>query len=94
MKLFHSGAWHDRAEKINVTNPFDGSLVDTVPRATADDVDQAIAGAVAGAQIMRKLPGYERFKILRKAADHDESNFVQNLAQQDLARLGKSDAAK
>lgn len=69
MKLYHSGIWHDRPDKINVTNPFDGSLVDTVPRATAADVDQALAGAVAGAQIMRKLPGYERFKILRKAAD-------------------------
>lgn len=69
MKLFHSGAWHDRPDKIDVTNPFDGSLVDSVPRATSADVDQALAGAVAGAAIMRKLPGYERFRILRKAAD-------------------------
>lgn len=69
MKLFLSGEWQDRPDKIDVTNPFDGSLVDTVPRAGAADVDAALAGAVAGAQVMRRLPGYERFKILRKAAD-------------------------
>jgi acyl-CoA reductase-like NAD-dependent aldehyde dehydrogenase len=40
-----------------------------VPQATAADVDAALAGAVEGAAIMRKLPGYDRFQILRKAAD-------------------------
>src|SRR5690606_16877288 len=38
-------------------------------RGTAADVDAAIEGAVAGAAIMRQMSGYERFVILRRAAD-------------------------
>jgi glyceraldehyde-3-phosphate dehydrogenase (NADP+) len=69
MKMFINGQWVDRDQKIEVLNPFDGSLVDTVPKATAEDVEAAIAGAVRGAEIMRNLPAYDRFKILRRAAD-------------------------
>jgi acyl-CoA reductase-like NAD-dependent aldehyde dehydrogenase len=69
MRMFFAGKWHDRDHKIEVKNPFDGTLVDTVPRATSADAAAAIAGAVEGAAIMRKLPGYERFQILRRAAD-------------------------
>ncbi len=69
MKMFIRGQWVDRNEKIGVTNPFDGSVVDTVPMASAEDVKAALDGAVAGAKVMRELPPYERFHILRRAAD-------------------------
>jgi acyl-CoA reductase-like NAD-dependent aldehyde dehydrogenase len=69
MKLFIRGQWVDRDKKLEVRHPFDGSLVDTVPIATAEDIESALAGAVEGAALMRKLPGYERFQILRRAAD-------------------------
>jgi len=69
MRIFFAGQWHDRDQKIEVRNPFDGSVVDTVPQATATDAEAAIASAVEGAAVMRKLPGYERFQILRRAAD-------------------------
>src|SRR3954463_15533155 len=69
MRIFFAGQWQDRSKKIEVRNPYDATLVDTVPQATADDAKQAIAGAVEGAALMRKMPGYERFQILRKAAD-------------------------
>src|SRR5262245_62127667 len=68
MKMFLRGEWVDRPQRVEVHNPYDGSLVDTVPRASADDARAAIAGAVEGAAIMRKLPGYERSQILRRAA--------------------------
>ena len=69
MKMFVAGQWVDKVVKIDVRNPFDGTVIDTVPRAEAADVERALAGAVEGARIMRGLPGYERAKILRKAAD-------------------------
>lgn len=69
MQMFLNGAWTDQSQRIDVVNPFDGSVIDTVPRATADDVDQAIAGAVEGAKLMRRMPGYERFQILRRTAE-------------------------
>ena len=69
MKMYINGNWVDRAETIPVRNPFDQSVIETVPKGTAADVDQAIASAVRGAQAMAKLPAYERYSILRRAAD-------------------------
>ena len=69
MKMHIGGSWVDKDERIDVLNPYDGSVVDTVPRAEASDIDRALATAVRGAEIMRKLTGYERYKILHKAAD-------------------------
>lgn len=69
MKMFVAGQWVDKSEKIEVSSPFDGRLVDTVPRANPADCDRALAGAVEGAAVMRKMPGYERSVVLRRAAD-------------------------
>ncbi len=76
MKMFVAGKWLDKSEKTEVHNPYDGSVVDTVPKADAADVDQALAAAVDGARLMRAMPGYERFQILRKAAElmHERSD--------------------
>jgi len=69
MKMFYAGHWRDGTNQVQVANPYDGSVVDTVPQASPEAVEAAIAGAVAGAAEMRKLAGYERFQILRRAAD-------------------------
>ena len=68
MKMFLLGKWIEKSETIEVKNPYDGSVVDTVPKGDAGDVDAAIAGAVEGAEIMRRMPAYDRSQILRKAA--------------------------
>lgn len=69
MKMYVGNEWVDKRQTIPVTNPFDGSVVDTVPKADKDDVERALATAVRGAQSMRRLSGYQRSQILRKAAD-------------------------
>lgn len=67
MKMFLDGNWVDREEKINVVNPFDGEIFDTVPKASVDDVLSAIASAERGAKVMAKMSGYERYERLMKA---------------------------
>ncbi len=69
MQNFIAGQWIDKPKKIEVFNPFDNSVIDTVPRADAADVEKAMAFAERGAKIMAKLTAYERWRILRKAAD-------------------------
>jgi acyl-CoA reductase-like NAD-dependent aldehyde dehydrogenase len=69
MKMYVAGQWADKPKKIEVTNPFDGSVVDTVPQADKGDVDRALESATRGAKVMARLPGYERYKILKKAAE-------------------------
>ncbi len=68
MKMYINGEWVDRVNTMPVLNPFDQSIIDTVPRATVADVDLAIASAVRGAKVMAKLPSYERYAILNRAA--------------------------
>jgi acyl-CoA reductase-like NAD-dependent aldehyde dehydrogenase len=69
MKIFLAGNWVDKAKKIEVKNPFDNSVIDTVPRADAADLEKALAFAERGAKVMAKLSSYDRWKILRRAAD-------------------------
>ncbi len=69
MNMYIGGQWVDRDEKVPVINPYSGSQVDTVPRGSAADVDAAITSAVAGAAVMREVPAYQRYTILKKAAD-------------------------
>ena len=69
MKMHIDGSWVDRDKKIDVLNPFDGSVVDTVPAADNSDVDVAIGAAVLGAEIMAGIPAFERYQILHRAAD-------------------------
>ena len=43
--------------------------MDTVPDATDEQIQQALASAEKGAAIMAKLTGYDRYQILMRAAD-------------------------
>ncbi|MDA1315555.1 MAG: aldehyde dehydrogenase family protein [Acidobacteria bacterium] len=69
MQMLIAGQWVDGNGTIPVTNPFDNSEVDTVPKGTVADVDRAMAFAHEGAKKMRRLSGYERYKLLMKAAE-------------------------
>jgi acyl-CoA reductase-like NAD-dependent aldehyde dehydrogenase len=69
MRIYYAGQWNDGSKTIEVRHPFDGSVVDTVPQVGPAEIEATLASAVEGAAIMRKLPGYDRFQILRKAAD-------------------------
>jgi glyceraldehyde-3-phosphate dehydrogenase (NADP+) len=68
MKMFVAGEWIDATRKIDVKNPFDGSVVDTVPKAGPADVERALAGAVRGAAEIRATTGYQRYEILHRAS--------------------------
>ncbi|MCE2466093.1 MAG: aldehyde dehydrogenase family protein [Dehalococcoidia bacterium] len=69
MKMYIAGQWVDKSAKMPVLNPYDSIEIDTVPRGDAGDVDAAISSAVVGADIMARMPSYERYLIIKKAAD-------------------------
>jgi len=68
MKMFLAGQWQDRPQSIEVRNPYNGEVIDTVPHGSPDDVNQAVATLVEGARLMRDMPAYDRSAILRRAA--------------------------
>ncbi len=68
MEMLIAGDWARGAGTIPVLNPYDGSEVDTIPSASSEDVDRAVAYAAEGAKRVRAIPGYERSKLLMRAA--------------------------
>ena len=69
MKMYITGEWVDKAETMDVINPYDGSVVDTVPRGDAADIERAINSAERGAKVMAAMSAYERYEIIHRAAD-------------------------
>ncbi len=69
MQMFIAGKWVDKQDVIEVRNPYDNSLVDTVPRADEADVEKAIRSAQAGFKIMRDMPAHKRAEILRLTSE-------------------------
>jgi len=69
MKMLLDGQWVDRNEKIDVLDPFDNSVIDTVPNGTKKDVEIALTAAAKGFEITRRMTVYDRAQILYKAAN-------------------------
>jgi len=69
MKMYIGGKWVSTSEQIEVINPFDNSIIDTVPKATPENISEAISSAVRGKSDMAQLSGYDRYTILSKAAN-------------------------
>lgn len=55
-------------QETPVINPYDGSVVGTVPEFSEQDVRDAISRAVQAAPIMASMPAHQRGSILNKAA--------------------------
>ena len=86
MKMYVAGEWTNGRDSIEVRNPYDGSVVDTVPRGSAEDVDRALAGAERGAKVMAALTGYERYEMLHRAGDlirRDQESLARMLTQEE-----------
>ena len=66
MKFWALGQWQNGERVIEVRNPYDGALIDTVPKASAELVTEAIAFA-HGYDF--SLTAWERYEILHKVYD-------------------------
>jgi len=69
----------------DVTSPYDGSVVGTVPVAGVRDVEAALAAAEHGASVWRRTPAHERMRVLMRAAD---------LAEQRTGEIAKTLSAE
>lgn len=66
--MWIAGAPVSAPQSLEVKSPYDGSVIDVVPKGTAADVDRALAAAERGAAQMRRTTGFERAQWLRGAA--------------------------
>lgn len=85
MKMLIKGEWINTQQTQNVTNPYDQSVIDTVPEGTSDHMLQAIAGAEQGLKTSRNLPLHKRSSILNRAAQlvlERQDDFAQTMSQE------------
>jgi acyl-CoA reductase-like NAD-dependent aldehyde dehydrogenase len=73
----------------DVTSPYDGSVVGTVPVAGPEDVEAALAAAQHGAATWRRVPAHERMRILLRAAELADDRAAKT-AQTISAETGKT----
>ena len=93
MQMFVAGKWQNRAEQVKVTNPFDGTVIDTVPRGSTADVDAALTTLVEGARVMRAMPAAERCRVLQAAAKllrHRAEEFARTITLEEGKILAES----
>lgn len=64
-KFLIGGEWRSSDEVLEVKFPYDGTVVDSVYMAQPQDLEDAMAAAVRGFEITRKLPAHKRTEILQ-----------------------------
>jgi glyceraldehyde-3-phosphate dehydrogenase (NADP+) len=93
MKMYLAGEWVSGDGESEVRNPWSGEVVDTVPKATATQVDEALAAAQTGAAQMAALTAWERGQALNRAAallDARTEEFARTLSLEEGKPLAES----
>ena len=90
MKMIINGKKADSlsGETFDVTAPATGKVIDSVPKATKDDIKAAVDAAVEGQKVWANYPIYERANIIYKFLELVDTN-KEKLAQTLSAENGK-----
>jgi glyceraldehyde-3-phosphate dehydrogenase (NADP+) len=88
MRLLVAGRETGAGRPLDVRNPYDGSLIDTVPEATPGEIADALSAAARGARAMAAMTRFERGSIL------DRTSALLAARSEDLARLLASEVGK
>src|ERR687896_1525748 len=91
IEMLIGGRWRPASgsgQSEDVTSPFDGSVVGTVPVAGTEDVEAALTAAERGAVTWWRTPGHERMRILLRAAELADER------AEDTARLISGETGK
>lgn len=85
---FIGGEERSPKRRMDVTHPFDGSVVATVGNATAEEIGDAVAAAERAFPIWSETPAWRRAEILERAAEILEER-AEDFATTITAELGK-----
>lgn len=86
--FYVDGKWISDGESVEVLAPYDRALVGTTFRATAAHAEAAVRSAERAFEVTRRLPGYERKRIL------DEISQGIRARSEEFARLMAFEAGK
>jgi acyl-CoA reductase-like NAD-dependent aldehyde dehydrogenase len=83
--FFADGRWHEDGDLVEIHAPFDGSLIARVVQGRREDAEAAIAAAVKAFGTTRRLPAFERQRVLRQISasiSERKDEFAHTLAQE------------
>src|ERR1700678_2306603 len=63
------GRWVEDGDIIEVHAPFDGSIIGRIVQARREHAEAAIAASVKAFSTTRRLPAFERQRVLRRVAE-------------------------
>src|SRR5450755_2485410 len=63
------GKWTEAGETVEIRSPYDGSVVGRVFQGRREHAEAAIAAAVKAFGTTRRLPAFERQRVLRRVAE-------------------------
>ena len=71
VQMFIAGEWTDgtSGKSEDILNPATGQAIGKTPHASRADLDRALAAAKTGFDVWRKTSPFDRYKLMRKAAD-------------------------
>ena len=67
--FFVDGRWMEDGDLVDIRAPFDGGVIARVTQGRREHVEAAIAAAVKAFGTTRRLPAFERQRVLRRVAD-------------------------
>jgi acyl-CoA reductase-like NAD-dependent aldehyde dehydrogenase len=82
---FVDGQWSEEGDIVEIRSPFDGSLIARVVQGRREHADAAIAAAVKAFGTTRRLPAFERQRVLRRISAQiaeRKEEFSRTLAQE------------
>src|ERR1700675_894486 len=83
--FFVDGRWMEDGDLVDVRAPYDGSLIARVVQGRRQHAEAAIAAAVKAFGTTRRLPAFERQRVLRQIAEgmgERKEEFARTLAQE------------
>jgi len=83
--FYLQGKWIEEGTPVEIRAPYDGSPLATVFQGTREHAERAIEAAVRAFGSTRRLPAFERQRVLRSIAQHITSRkeeFAQTIAQE------------
>src|ERR1700677_5179969 len=83
--FFVDGRWMEDGDIVDIRAPFDGSVIGRVVQARREHAEAAIAAAVKAFGTTRRLPAFERQRVLRRVAEsitQRKEEFAHTLAQE------------
>src|SRR5882672_8705386 len=83
--FFVDGKWWEEGDLVEVRAPYDGSVIGSVFQGRREHAEAAIAAAVKAFGTTRRLPAFERQRVLRRVSENiseRKQEFARTMAQE------------